>query len=113
MIEELKLLIEAVSGLPTLVVWVCAMFFVYKVVVVGSVYGVIRFVTTKVCSLFNNQDKIKVVQIGKTLFVDSPAEQYFLDQMARLKKDGLSYIHQSDIERLEKAIDKLYEKEQL
>lgn len=42
--EELRLLVEMVADLPHMALWVVAAFFVYKVIVVGSIYGVIRFV---------------------------------------------------------------------
>ena len=41
--EELKLLIEAIAGLPTITLWVLVGYLVYKLAVVGSIYGVIRF----------------------------------------------------------------------
>ena len=40
--EELKLLIEAIAGLPTITLWVLVGYLVYKLAVVGSIYGVIR-----------------------------------------------------------------------
>lgn len=45
--EELKLLIEMVSTLPTMAIWVLVGFFAYKVICVGSIYGVIRLGITK------------------------------------------------------------------
>lgn len=40
--EELKLLVEMVAGLPSMALWVVAFFFIYKVSIIGSIYGVIR-----------------------------------------------------------------------
>jgi thiamine transporter ThiT len=45
--EELKLLVEMVSNLPAMALWVIAFFFGYKVLIVGSIYGVIRFCVQK------------------------------------------------------------------
>lgn len=41
--EELKLLIEAVAGLPTITLWVLVGYLIYKLAVIGSVYGLLRF----------------------------------------------------------------------
>jgi len=45
--DELKLLIDMVANLPTLAVWVLVGYLAYKVVVVGSIYGVIRLLIIK------------------------------------------------------------------
>jgi hypothetical protein len=45
--EELKLLVGMVADLPSMALWVIAFFFAYKVTIIGSVYGVIRFVVEK------------------------------------------------------------------
>ena len=37
------LLIEMVKDLPDLAIWVVIMFYTYKVLVVGSIFGLIRF----------------------------------------------------------------------
>ena len=42
MIEELKIIIEMIAGLPHFALWVIAAFWAYKVIVIGSIYGVIR-----------------------------------------------------------------------
>ena len=48
MIEELKQLVALVNTLPQLALWVAIGFWAYKVIIVGSIYGVIRMVVTKV-----------------------------------------------------------------
>jgi len=47
MIEELKQLVQLVNSLPQLALWVAIGFWAYKVIIVGSIYGVIRFVVYK------------------------------------------------------------------
>lgn len=47
MIEELKVIIEMIAGLPHFALWVIAAFWAYKVIVIGSIYGVIRLAITK------------------------------------------------------------------
>ena len=40
--EELKILVGMVAELPTMAIWVIIFYFVYKVIIVGSIYGVIK-----------------------------------------------------------------------
>lgn len=47
MIEELKVIIDMVSKLPNFALWVIAAFWAYKVIVIGSIYGVIRLAINK------------------------------------------------------------------
>ena len=50
--EELKLLIEMVKGLPQMALWVVGLFFAYKVAVIGSVFGLIKLGINKLHSYF-------------------------------------------------------------
>lgn len=45
--EELKELVEVINTLPHLALWIIAGVTLYKVVVVGSIYGVIRYAVGK------------------------------------------------------------------
>lgn len=47
MLDELKLIIEAIAGLPTVMVWVLCGYLIYKLAVIGSVYGLIRLAINK------------------------------------------------------------------
>lgn len=40
--EELKELIDLISKLPELAIWVLVAFWVYKVIVIGSIFGIIK-----------------------------------------------------------------------
>jgi len=48
--EELKLLIKMVADLPQMALWVALGYFVYKVAVIGSIYGLARFFIDKLHS---------------------------------------------------------------
>lgn len=45
--DELKLLIELVASLPTMAIWVLVGFYIYKVTVIGSIYGLLRLCIVK------------------------------------------------------------------
>lgn len=40
--EELKIIVDMIASLPQMALWVLIGFWCYKVIVIGSVYGVIR-----------------------------------------------------------------------
>jgi hypothetical protein len=57
MIEELKSLIQVVNGLPQLAIWVAVGFWAYKVIIIGSVYGVIRLAINKSYAAYTRPSK--------------------------------------------------------
>lgn len=112
--EELKLLIEMVASLPTMAVWVLVGFFAYKVVVVGSIYGVIRFVSARLFDWLQQQKAREVEYKDIRLMLDGicihTEKDRLLSQLHRLKGKGVSvqsdYIHGQSVEWLRDAIDK-------
>lgn len=101
--EELKMLVEMVSNLPQMAVWVLVGFYVYKVVVVGSIYGVVRFVTVALKDVLTRE---RVVRHEATLgrHIMNPAvEEMLKEQIQRLPASV--FIFASDVEDLRKAID--------
>jgi len=50
--EELKLLVESIANLPDLAIWVVAMYFFFKLAIVGSIFGIIRFFIAKCYGYF-------------------------------------------------------------
>ena len=53
--DELKEVVGLISSLPTLATWVFVGFFAYKVVIVGSLYGTVRFVVEKIYLIFKQE----------------------------------------------------------
>lgn len=70
MIEELKSLIQVINGLPQLAIWVAVGFWAYKVIIIGSVYGVIRLAINKAYAAYTRPAKedIRVVIDGIVYF---------------------------------------------
>ena len=114
--EELKLLVEMVANLPSMALWVIAFFFAYKVMIVGSIYGVIKFVVQKVHDVFiakktmptitqeiNLKDKYAGICIG-----GDDVLNLLLLQLQRVKgkRVGInsSYIHECSVDWLREAI---------
>lgn len=99
--DELKLLIEMVSNLPTMAVWVLVGFFAYKVVVIGSVYGVIRLLITKTHDWLT-KPKVVVYDL-KGICINEAVSLSLSAQIGRIPKG--SYLHASDVVDLAEAID--------
>lgn len=63
--EELKILIEMVSDLPQMAIWVLVLFFCYKTVVIGSVFGLVRLFIVKSHSwLITPKTDLKIVKVA-------------------------------------------------
>jgi hypothetical protein len=100
--DELKLLIEMVANLPSLAVWVLVGYLVYKVAIVGSVYGVIRLAIIKI-----HDWKVTPVVVQMKLGAQ-PLGEGTIDalnaQIVRLAGPS-GYIHMSDVQKLREALD--------
>lgn len=116
--EELKLLIEMVSRLPAMAMWVLVGFFVYKVVVVGSIYGVIRLGINKAHNwLTTPRHTMKTMEMRPTIdgFCITGQADQLISQLHRLRgvtaRLGSQYIHKSDVDFLREALDDRIAKE--
>lgn len=114
--EELKLLIEMVSHLPAMAMWVLVGFFAYKVVIIGSIYGVIRLAIVKAHSwLTTPKSSLKVEDVELRARIDAfvittdGSHDALVAQIHRVRGRGLSiksdYIHRQSVEWLREAID--------
>lgn len=110
--EELKLLVDVVAHLPQMALWVIAAFFAYKVICIGSVYGVIRLLIEKTHSWLT-QPKHESVDVrmlidGKCI---SGTKEGLLAQLDRVRMRPSptqsykgAYLHSDDVEWLRDAI---------
>jgi hypothetical protein len=111
--EELKLLIGMVADLPALAIWVLVAFYAYKVMIVGSIYGVIRFAIEKTHSwLTTPKHQMTEVDIRGTLegmcLTTQGAHRALFAQLERVRGQRTGsgpYIHGRDVEWLRDAID--------
>lgn len=98
--DELKLLIEMVAHLPSLMVWVLVGYLVYKVAVIGSIYGVIRLL---ICKVHDWKTQPRPMKIGAKVIDEATADALQV-QLLRLNRIG-NYIHMSDVLALSQALD--------
>ena len=104
--EELKLLISMVNDLPALATWVLVGYLIYKITVIGSIYGVIRLLIVKMHDVL--MDHKTMAKPGEILCIDETVHAALIMQINRLKPS--KYIHNSDVQKLANAIDKMQEK---
>lgn len=107
--EELKLLVQMVADLPQMVLWVIAAYFFYKITVVGSIYGVIRFVAQKIHDVLVHRKTLieegKVINPKALACINEDVEHELMKQLRRVQSTG--YMHMSDVQKLAKLIDSM------
>lgn len=107
--DELKLLIETVANLPTLTLWVLGGYLIYKLAILGSLYGTIRYVANKFVEWrinINIPQKKEYVLQGLT--INEPVALLLTAQLTRLV--STNYIHSSDVIKLKNALDEMEKK---
>ena len=122
--EEIETIIKAIAGLPNMAIWALVIFYGYKVAVIGSIYGVIRFVVQKLhdVAVFRRTPAPKelpplpaaVVIDGITI---AEAKEDLLAQLRRVAGRSVAcrsdYIHKSSVLWLAQAIDLKIAQEQV
>ena len=103
--DELKMLIEMVANLPSLAVWVLVGYLVYKISVIGSIYGVIRLLIVKGHDVMVTRKT--VIQPGELGCINENVRNMLIIQIERIKDSH--YIHATDVHKLAQAIDKMQE----
>lgn len=111
--EDLKLLLEMLSHLPNAALWVLSGYLLYKVVVVGSVYGVVRFGIGRLFDWLQAKKAAPVEYKEIRPMLDGmcirASTEMLIAQLYRLRGRGLSiqseYIHEKSVDWLREAID--------
>lgn len=106
--DELKVLVEMLAGLPHTVLWVLVGYLIYKLVILGSIYGVLRLLIEKTHDWVTQPKRVEW-DMGD-ITVGTTTKHALTEQLLRLR-DRSSYIHFEDSNRLRKAIDLLLEQE--
>lgn len=114
--EELRLLVEMVAGLPHMALWVVAAFFIYKVAVIGSIYGVIRFTVRRLFDWLSlrHTPAESASRLAEPMVIKSSAAE-LRKQLRRVcgkNTLGSAYIHQCSVDWLRQAIDDKIAKDQ-
>lgn len=105
--EELKILVGLIADLPQTALYILAGFFIYKVVVVGSIYGVIKLAIVKAHLWLTTPKESNVIYKLNDITIVSGITGLLIQigRIAGIKSHGSKYIHDSDIEWLKDAIN--------
>lgn len=115
MLEEIGELVKIIAGLPHLAIWALCGYLIYKLAVIGSVYGVIRMAIDKAHSVLT-QPKIvesKVKFRNLTIISEEAVERLMIKVIDRpsnrIKSPG--WFSSFEVEWLESAIREKIERE--
>ena len=122
--EILTPVINALSETPSLAVWALVVVYAYKAIVVGSIYGVIRFCVTQLRVVMTTPkhtlEKVEIEAKLRSLTIPDCHEDLIaqIDRLAgvhvrtAVDKSYLNkYIHKADVRWLREAIDAKLEKD--
>ena len=102
MLDELKILLDLVKGLPSMAMWVLVGLFAYKVCIIGSVFGVLRLIIIKTHDWLTAPKKMMLG--GKP--ISEEVGHALQAQISRIVcRSGYNYVHASEVDALRKAID--------
>lgn len=110
--EELKLIIETVAHLPTMTLWVLCGYLVYKLAVIGSVFGLIRYGIQCGHDWLMHRHEVRKVDIygtiqGMTITADNSHDRLIaqLNRLIGKRAHSSCYIHAQSVTWLQEAID--------
>jgi len=118
--ELLKELLETLKDTPSMAVWVLAIYFAYKALIVYAAYGFGRYVVgkahetitfKKVVEIEIEVEKLFVYQDGKKQFIDDHTKHMFFELLKDIHILGNisagsehDFIHPSDVRKASKLI---------
>ena len=118
--ELLKELLETLKDTPSMAVWVLAIYFAYKALIVYAAYGFGRYVVgkahetitfKKVVEVEVEVEKLFVYQDGRKRFIDDHTRDVFFELLTdihilgNLDSDSEhDFIHSSDVRKASKLI---------
>ena len=115
--EALKILVDMVKELPDMAIYIVLAYFIYKTLIIGSIYGAVKFVTKMIhdVMIVKKTQKKEIVEVEMRGAIDSitithnlPALMVQIKRIRGIRKDS-QYIHNQDIEFLCEAIDEKIE----
>jgi len=110
--EELQLLIHTIAGLPALTVWVLGGYLIYKLAVLGSLYGTIRYLADKFVEWRTKPQETTVTKEFNLqgIAITEGIANGLVAQICRIARSG--YIHSPDLIFLRDALDEAFIKKE-
>jgi len=110
--EEIESIIKAVAGLPNMAIWALVIFYGYKVTVIGSVYGVVRFVISKGLEAYTSPKREQInIAVDEIIYCTSKA--HLIGELQRIIPPGYQGSAQANeyVKWLSDAITQKLEKD--
>lgn len=115
MIDIVKEMAQVIAMLPHIAVWILTGLLIYKVCVIGSIYGVVRLGITKLFDAYTrrleSKEKPQIVDynIGGLFIRTDGTLKRFIDVVKQAKREsqgpsGLNYLHDKDVAWIEDAV---------
>lgn len=117
MIEAMKEVVDLVKQLPELSIWILCGVLIYKVIIIGSWFGIARLLIVKLHNFATSPRKIENVhKIDRYFITCDGAYDRFMACVHRLRhkrtrSPATEYIHLSDVAWLEEAIKEKEDRE--
>lgn len=102
--DDLKELIQLVNGLPDMVLWILCGYLIYKLVVLGSIYGVLRLLIEKAHHAITTPKPLQISLRLGNLCLDEATAAMVMHQLSRLTESN--YLHAHHAGKLKDALDK-------
>lgn len=96
--EELKFIAEVIGTTGTVALWAIAAIYLYKVFIIGSIYGTVRHVITKI-----HQWKVHGKYSLREKTLDDSTAHVLYAEISRITKSA--YIRMADVDKLRKILD--------
>lgn len=110
--ETLQILTDMVKELPEMAIWVIIVFFAYKVVFIGSIFGLVRFAIKTLHAIIVSAPTRKTFYRDlKILSDDNGALKNQVVRILGVRSKSKACIHDEDIDWLRGAIDEKIESE--
>ena len=109
--DEIKQLVEMIARMPSMALWVLGGYLFYKLAILGSMYGTIRFVAGLLFGWLTTR-RVQTVEMRPMLdgLVITGEKDALMAQLQRLRGKGLHisgahYVHKDSVDWLREAID--------
>lgn len=117
--ETLQALAQIVKDLPDTAIYIIGIYFIFKISIVGSIYGVIRFVAQKVHDVMVVQkrriEEVEIRVLADGLLISDQKDE-FMRQIRRLAgvrtATDSEYIHRKSVDFLREALDAQFAKDE-
>jgi succinate dehydrogenase hydrophobic anchor subunit len=113
--EVMDAVLTLIKSAPHLAIWVLLILYGFKLFVVGSIYATIRYVIDRIATSIERWRQTPTTTttslvlsrhgaIGDQVVLMETSTQQLVDFLKSLRRNGLNYVHPSDLDRVTTAL---------